>query len=282
VKVIGEYSVLKKVISGLGRVIGLALVGYIRLLRRTPWYIALAAVVLTFGTLGYGTTVLLGMVDDLPGNTYAEGWRMGQLTHYAMEGNPLVKTGEALFMHGSNSSAGQIKRGDKVVFENPGHLSSSRSVHDQYAALTGEYVAIRYREVKVQLTSMNGDTDYRILEIVKVDATKAPEKCGVLSDDENAARGVGVTVGYMVRVSEMGNLLKSQEAVMQMGNASGTFMELSISDPMIAACAEAFVKAGVPVKVHYTQSLIRDPLTANTTKDIVGISRGATLPAPTK
>jgi len=244
---------------------------YVRLIKRLGWKLATPLTAVIMVLAGYACLLALGDLDNMPGNTYSEGWRMGQLTHFAMDGNPIVQTGEAELMHGNNSSAGEVKnRSGKVIFRNPGYLSSTRAIHDHYTSLIGQYVAIHYRQVKVQLTTMNGDTDYRILDMINVDPTKVPATCGVT--EGASSRGDGDDVGYLVKVSNKGNGFSSYEVVMQRGNASGTFEALSISDPAIYQCAQAFLKSGVQVKVHYTNSIMRDPLTADTTLNITGIS----------
>lgn len=246
---------------------------YFRLLFRINWKLSLPIGLLTVLIIAYGCAFIVGEADDLPFNTYSDGYRFGQLTHFGMEGNPLIKTGELTLMHGNNSSAGQIIAHGKTIFDNPGRLSASRSVHDEYRPLVGEYVVIKFRQIKVQLSHFNGDTDYRVEEIVRPDPSLAPATCGETGNTSSGSRGDADSVGYLVKVSNKGNFIASNEAIMQIGNASGTFLAYSISDDAIAECARNFVKAGLPVKLHYRSVMVRDPLSADTNLNIIGLTR---------
>ena len=250
---------------------------YFWLLKKCGYKLGAVVVILTLFLDFYIGALLLGLVDYFPGNTYAEGYQMGQLIHYGYEGNYLVKAGEAQVLYGANSSGGGFNKG-KIHFKNPGALSTTESVYDNYRSLVGDYVLIHYRQVKVQLTTMNGNSDQRILDMVKIDPSKIPQDCGITTNTTGSSRGDGYSAGYLAQVSSMGNLLKSNEAIIQLGNASNQWNAMTISDPAVVECAVAFMQAGVLVKIHYSHSMARDPLTADTTYNIIGILQEVSNP----
>ena len=86
-----------------------------------------------------------------------------------------------------------------------------------------------------------------------------------------STRSDGERVGYLTKVSDRGNLIKTYEVILQLGNAGNQFLAMSILDNDIYKCAQAFLQSGMRVRVNYKQSLIRNPTTRDTTYDIVGI-----------
>lgn len=240
----------------------------------TGWKVRIAVVLAAMAFLAWAGIAVLASLDYFPGNTYSEGWRMGQLTAYGPSGLPGLRTGEAELAHGVGSSGGEAaSKGGEISFRNPGHLSSTTELARRYRDLVGRNVAIRYRQVKVQLTTLGGDTDYRIQEIVPVDPSLAPQKPCVEAHASEGSRGSQTAVGRLVKASDKGNFSKSYEAVLQKGDAGNNFITLSIRSTPMMECATEFTRSGVRVRATYAEGTVRNPLESDTTRTILSLER---------
>jgi hypothetical protein len=203
--------------------------------------------------------------------TYSDGYRMGLLSKWSVKGL-VVKSAEGELLLGSDSSTFAVKGKDGKPDEqvNPWAFSSDRATYDRYRDLIGDYVFIHYRQLLIQVTNWTGDTDYRVLDVERVNTeAPPPEPCG-----QRVSRGGvsdGDRVGRIVKASTKGNIAKSYEVIFQLGNAGNQFLEMSITDDDIYACAVNFLKSGRRVRLTYHQTLLRNPLTRDTTYNIVGI-----------
>ena len=234
------------------------------------WRWSLPLILLVLAVLFYLLAILVSWSDYLPFNTYSEGWRMGTLSKVSVRGNPVFKSVEGELLMGNDSSAAVVKDGNQVLFTNPWEFSAARSRLPEIQEFTGRAVAIQYRQLWFQLTRINGDTDYRVLEVKRVNPDAAPRGCGA-EGSAGATRSDGERVGYITKVSRRGNVLKSDEVIVQLGNAGNQFQAMSILNDGIAECALDFLKSGLRVRVNYRQSLIRNPARRDTTYDIIGI-----------
>ena len=234
------------------------------------WRWSLPLILLVLFLLFYVLAIIVSWSDYLPFNTYSEGWRMGTLSKVSVRGNPVFKSVEGELLMGNDSSAAVIKDGDRVLFSNPWEFSARRSKLPQIEEFTGRAVAIHYRQLWFQLTRINGDTDYRVVEVKRVNPDVAPRGCGAEAS-AGASRSNGERVGYITKVSHRGNVLKSDEVIVQLGNAGNQFQAMSILNDQIATCALDFLRSGERVRVNYRQSLIRNPARRDTTYDILGI-----------
>ena len=241
-----------------------------RLFARLGWRLSIPVVLILLGVLFYAGGLVAGFADYMPFNTYSDGWRMGMLSKVSLRGNPLFKSVEGELLMGNDSSATVVKEADQVEFANPWEFSAARSQLPELQQIGGKTVAIHYRQLKLQLTRINGDTDYRVLEVKPVDLSAAPQGCGV-QGTSRSTRSDGERVGYLTKVSDRGNLIKTYEVILQLGNAGNQFLAMSILDNDIYKCAQAFLQSGMRVRVNYKQSLIRNPTARDTTYDIVGI-----------
>ncbi len=241
-----------------------------RLFARLGWRLSIPVVLLLLGVLFYVGGLVAGFADYMPFNTYSDGWRMGMLSKVSLRGNPLFKSVEGELLMGSDSSATVVKEGDQILFANPWEFSAARSQLPELQQISGKTVAIHYRQLKLQLTRINGDTDYRVTEVKAVDPAAAPQGCGVESS-ARSTRSDGERIGYLTKVSDRGNLIKTYEVILQLGNAGNQFLAMSVLDNDIYKCALEFLKSGMRVRVNYKQSLIRNPAARDTTYDIVGI-----------
>ncbi len=240
------------------------------LLARLGWRLSIPLVLVVLGALFYAGAMVAAFADYMPFNTYSEGWRMGLLSKVSLRGNPLFKSVEGELLMGNDSSATVVREGGKVLFANPWEYSASRGQLPELQQASGKTVAIHYRQIKLQLTRINGDTDYRVMEVQPVDPSSAPQGCGV-QGSTRSTRSDGERVGYLAKVSDRGNVIKTYEVILQLGNAGNQFLAMSILDGAIYRCAQDFLKSGMRVRVNYKQSLIRNPAARDTTYDIVGI-----------
>jgi len=241
-----------------------------RIFSKLGWRWSLPLLLLLLAGLFYLLAIAMSWSDYLPFNTYSEGWRMGTLSKVSVRGNPLFKSVEGELLMGNDSSAAVVNDGDQALFTNPWAFSAPRSDLPKIQAFTGRTVAIHYRQLWFQVTRINGDTDYRVVEVKRVNPEAAPRGCGA-AGSAGATRSDGERIGYITKVSHRGNVLKSDEVIVQLGNAGNQFQAMSILDDQIAACALEFLKSGLRVRVNYRQSLIRNPARRDTTYDIIGI-----------
>lgn len=241
-----------------------------RLFKKLGWRLSIPLFLILLGGVFYLGASIAGFADYMPFNTYSEGWRMGMLSKISLKGNPLFKSVEGELLMGSDSSAAEVKEGDKVLFTNPWEFSAARSKVPELQQNSGRTVAIHYRQLKLQLTKINGDTDYRVVGVEPVNPAAAPQGCGVESS-ARSTRSDGERIGYLTKVSDRGNFIKTYEVILQLGNAGNQFLAMSILDTPIYKCAAEFLKSGMRVRVNYKQSLIRNPAARDTTYDIVGI-----------
>lgn len=225
---------------------------------------------------------LMGALVAVPAQaemgTYSEGYRMGMLSKWSYKGL-FSKTGEGELLMGNDSSP-WIKvtgSGDSKtrVQMNPWAFSSDEAIYNQNRSKVGNYVVIRYREVLVQFTSTGGDTKYRVEEVQELAKAAPTTPCG--SQEASGGKSDGDRVGRVVKVSLKGTIEKSYEMTLQVGNAGGQFIEMSISDPAIYECAVNFLKSGKRVKLTYDQSILRNPLARDTAYNVVGLAPIATL-----
>jgi len=242
----------------------------LRIFSKLGWRWSLTLGLLALAMLFYVFAIVLSWFDYLPFNTYSEGWRMGTLSKVSLRGNPLFKSVEGELLMGNDSSATIVKDGDRVLFSNPWEFSAPRSQLPEIEEFTGRPVAMHYRQLRMQVTNINGDTDYRVVEVKRVNPEAATRGCGV-EGSSGSTRSDGERVGYITKVSHRGKVLKSEEVIVQLGNAGNQFQAMSILDDEIADCALAFLKSGQRVRVNYRQSLIRNPARRDTTYDIIGI-----------
>jgi len=241
-----------------------------RIFSKLGWRWSLPLLLLLLAGLFYLLAIAMSWSDYLPFNTYSEGWRMGTLSKVSVRGNPLFKSVEGELLMGNDSSAAVVNDGEQVLFTNPWAFSGPRSDLAKIQEFTGRAVAIHYRQLWFQVTRINGDTDYRVIEVKRVNPEAAPRGCGAAAS-AGATRSDGERIGYITKVSHRGNVLKSDEVIVQLGNAGNQFQAMSILDDQIAACALEFLKSGLRVRVNYRQSLIRNPARRDTTYDIIGI-----------
>ena len=241
-----------------------------KIFSRLGWRWSLPLILFVLAVLFYVLAIFVSWSDYLPFNTYSEGWRMGTLSKVSLRGNPVFKSVEGELLMGNDSSAAVVKDGDQVLFTNPWEFSARRSELPAIQEFTGRAVAIHYRQLRFQLTRINGDTDYRVVEVKRVNPDAAPQGCGA-EGSAGASRSDGERIGYITKVSHRGKVLKSDEVIVQLGNAGNQFQAMSILNDQIATCALDFLKSGQRVRVNYRQSLLRNPARRDTTYDIIGI-----------
>ncbi|WP_051261468.1 hypothetical protein [Desulfovibrio inopinatus] len=185
---------------------------------------------------------------------YSEGYRMGLLSKYSDKGY-LIKTGEGEIMLGRDSSAATESFTDKEgktidATINPWRFSASRSKSDEIMKYVGEYVWVKYREEMINMSFK--DTDYRLQEIDFV-TRKDPNPLSyeIKKPSGFLAKSEGMRAGRIVKASRKGNLIKTWEVIVQLGNAGNQFVPMSISDESLFNYAIQCLKSGRLVKVFY-------------------------------
>lgn len=206
------------------------------------------------------------------GSTYSQGWRMGQLFKLSERRSwrrAFLAAGEGELSLGQDSSRARWIGADDQPVENPWLFSASVDQIRQYESLLGRSVAIRYRQLQKKLTAFNGDTDYRVDEIVPIDPARAPT--GPCAISGSGARSSGTRIGRIVKSTVKGTLAKTHECTVQVGNSGNVFLEMSVPNDAMHVCATASLLSGRPVAISYVETVIRNPLNRDTNYEIVGI-----------
>ncbi len=197
---------------------------------------------------------------------YSEGYRMGLLSKYSDKGY-LIKTGEGELLLGRDSSTATETFTDKDgktvdAAINPWRFSASRSKSDEIAKFLGEYVWVKYREEMVNMSFK--DTDYRLEEIEAV-TRKDPEPSffEIKKPSGFLAKSEGMRAGRIVKASRKGNLIKTWEVIVQLGNAGNQFVPMSITDEDLFTYAIQCLKSGRLVKVYYVDKGISAKIFVN-------------------
>lgn len=206
------------------------------------------------------------------GSTYSRGWRMGQLFKLSNRRSwrrAFLQAGEGELSLGQDSSRAEWTGADGQPVQNPWLFSASVEQIRQFEPLLGHSVAVQYHQLQKKLTAFNGDTDYRIDEIVPVDPARAPiGPCAVAG---SGARSAGTRIGRIVKSTVKGTLAKSHECTVQVGNSGNVFLEMSVPNEAIHDCATASLRSGRPVAVSYVETILRNPLNRDTNYQIIGI-----------
>lgn len=228
------------------------------------------------------SAILLGVAVAVPvagvggyvaysGSTYSQGWRMGQLFKLSNRRSwrrAFLAAGEGELSLGQDSSRAAWVGPDGQAVQNPWLFSASTEQIAQYEPLLGRTVAVRYHQLQKKLTAFNGDTDYRIDEIVPVDAAHPVGACAVPG---SGARSSGTRIGRIVKSTVKGTLVKSHECTVQVGNSGNVFLEMSVPNEAMHDCATASLRSGRPVAISYVETIIRNPLNQDTNYEIIGI-----------
>jgi hypothetical protein len=216
--------------------------------------------------------------------TYSDGYRMGVITKWSMRGSLVLKTGEGEMQLGNEASPPAVftdKDGKPILDSdgkpkqrNPWLFSSDADTYHKFCQnaacsnLLGIPVVIHYRQVLVQMNNWGGDTDYRVVDIVPTDPSLKPAGCGTQDVGSVVSRSDGGRFGQIVKASRKGNLAKSWEATLLVGNQ---FKDVSITSEDIYACALTFMRAGAKMVAVYDESYLRNPLARDTNYDLQGI-----------
>ncbi len=210
--------------------------------------------------------------------TYSEGYRMGMIHDWGPDRQhfyDVFATNEGQMFLGYQSTAWTNPVTGKE--ENPWKFSSSTSALKRYEPVTlGRQVVVHYRQVLWQWNMLDGQTDYRVIDVAPIDPSLAPDHCGDITENASGYidRRSAPFAGRLVKSSTKGNLAKSYEQLIQLGDSGGKFRPMSILDPKIKECADLFVRSGVMAVIHYDLSRMRiNTLARDTNYNIIGIER---------
>lgn len=217
-------------------------------------------------------------------NTYSDGWRLGELNKFSLRGLA-VRTAEGDLMLGKDSSR-RIETVDGVQrVLNPWSFSATDEVFEAYqtrsAALRGQLVAVKYRQVYLRAIAFTYETDYIVEEIRAVEPALASGSYAVpgFQPNERSFRSDGDRVGRIVKVTEKGNVFKTWEATIQVGNAGNEFVDVSILDRGMFEAATRFLQSGRRCAFFYSVGMMRNPLARDTVYELRMIEPMQTAPA---
>lgn len=208
-------------------------------------------------------------------NTYSHGWRMGQMATLETDGF-LITSGEGRLMLG-NSSSRRVVNGVEV---NPWSFSMRTDDLVRYRGLQGRPVAINYRQRRISPAALTYETSYIVQSIEAVSAAMAPTgrvaASDFVQDDRHARdRRIGSRTGRLVKVTAKGSVFTTWEVSFQTGDGTNDFVDMSIRDQAVFDGAVAFLRSGLPVNIIYRQIVLRNPLSQDTSYEIVAIERAS-------
>lgn len=207
-------------------------------------------------------------------NTEEDGWRAGILADYAVSNRLfqvlptgwIFPTGEGYLLLGNDSSRGSKLNGQTI---SPSYFSTSLAVFQQSQGYISQPVVMHYRRLD-RRWFLGGLTDIRVTEFDKQVPATIPADCAVPHDW--LTKSFGVMGGKIVEVAKVGDplLWKTNEVIIHSGGIE--FKEMSITDHHIYDCAIAALKTGQTVVISYDNRVIRDPITQNTSYNLIGIA----------
>ena len=218
------------------------------------------------GVLALG--MLLTVDADGFFGTYSEGYRMGQLDKASVKG--LIDSCEGQLLLGRESTpytkvsgSGDSETETRV---NPWYFSGGDENCGDIQQFGGKYVWIRYNQARM-MNPFTRDTDYTWKEVQLV-TKKAPERTSYAIDQPSGWKSDGFRIGRIVKASHKGQVFGTWEVMLQVGNAGANFKNMSITDEGMYKYALEVLKSGMPVKISYNQSYVRNPAARDTTYDI--------------
>jgi hypothetical protein len=208
--------------------------------------------------------------------TYSIGYRIGQLSKFSVKG--MIKSGEGELLVGNEStyletsySCGTKEKPESCTrVINPWSFSSDKEKASMVNPHIGEYVVIKYEQAMGSIITR--DTEYELLSIFSPKADSKPQACFPKSY-KKGNKSEGIRVGRLVKLSLKGMVSETFEATMQVGNSGSQFHHMSVSagEPEFVECVLSWLKSGRKVKVHYSQSFLRNPTQRDTDYDIVSV-----------
>lgn len=221
--------------------------------------------------------------------TFSEGYRMGQLVKFSEKGM-ILRSGEGELLLGNESTPLMVQKTvpcsssgkhshtcTRQVEVNPWKFSvdlKDQPLIQKLNANNGEYVVMKYKQSIIQNPFTN-DTSYVITDVEPVNRKATSAKCEA-KHKADGAKSDGTRIGRIVKIGYRGNILKSWEVQMQVGNSGSKFISMSVSEEELAKClTENYLKTGAKIKLTYNQSYLRNPLARDTNYDILSAEPAA-------
>lgn len=240
--------------------------GWRRRASRTGWAVIGVWLVLYGGTL----------FNVLGWNTYQNGWRAGSLSDYSVS-NRLMQflpvgwmfpTGEGYLLLGNASSRGANMNGKEI---SPSYFSTTMAAYMADRSFVTQPVAMHFRELRWRWF-LSGETDIRANQFEKLDPTVSlPNDC---TDSEQmvGSKAHGTIGGMIVEVAKVGSpwLWRTNEVIIHTGGTE--FKEMSVVDGHIYDCVLLALHSGKQYRITYDNHLVRDPITQNTTYNLIAIA----------
>lgn len=209
-------------------------------------------------------------------NTYSKGVRMGQLTKFSVRGL-FIESAEGELLAGNESTPLKVpyRCGENTCHRsiNPWLFSADNtnaSIMETLKKSVGQYVVLKYEQKNIN-NPFAYSTGYRITSATLVDQSITPSACQAPESASGGSRSDGERVGRIIKVSDKGILSKTWEVTMQVGNSGSQFHQMSVNDVKTANCLLTWLKSGKKVSVTYNQSYIYNPLTQETSYQLIKV-----------
>lgn len=122
----------------------------------------------------------------------------------------------------------------------------------------GTYKVIEYSQARIQ-NVLAQDTDYTVVAVTEP-TRELPDLADCTFEKPGSLMHTGgKRFGRIAKASFKGNVVKSYEFIIQLGNAGGNFIEMSAEGGHAQAifnCAVAILKSGKPVTVLYVEQVL--------------------------
>ncbi|NJO61081.1 MAG: hypothetical protein HC836_23305 [Richelia sp. RM2_1_2] len=208
---------------------------------------------------------------------FSRGKRVGFLNKVSVKGWPASTEGELMVGNESSYLETTVSCGTdgknrctKVI--NPWGFSAAKERAPEIREHEGTYVVIEYLQASVK--SLSRSTDYELVRIYPIDRSAAPAEACVREGANVGTFSDGSRTGRVVKMSNKGNLFKSNEIIVQEGFSGNKFHPMSITDgdSKFVRCVHNFMISGKPVKVQYSQSWLRNPSARDTSYEVISVT----------
>lgn len=196
--------------------------------------------------------IAYGVSHANPGlGEYSNGYRLGVINKFSEKG-VISKSFEGEMLLGKDSTPYSkivdVKSGKKAYY-NPWRFSAPKSMAGSINAIVGSQPVVVHYTQAVFANALAQDTDYSVDKVYAINKTFT-DTCKTTA---KGAKSEGVRVGRIVKASVKGNINKTYELMMQIGDSGGQFVNMSTNEDSIYQCAVRALMSGKAVKVGYKQ-----------------------------
>jgi len=189
---------------------------------------------------------------------YSEGYRSGVLNGLNLNISDRGKTGVGHVMLGKNSTESGDLHMNFGLHKNPWVFKiSDKNVYSRMQKYRDKPVVVAFRQ-KALIKPFESPADFSAHDVMSVDPKLKPNRlCKNTTSDKKIKGKRGVAEGRIVEASYQGNLksTKTWELIIQLGDRSNAFVQMSTTSKEVYDCATEWLKSGEKVRIGYSEAL---------------------------